>query len=860
MKSLVTSVNGDCSFIIAESEDEKTLYIAFNGTECLQDLVTYFNDPSKQSPDATSVEKTRGSIFLSRANAFPFSTVNKFMEGKNIVLCGHSLGGTLSALVYWQFKSNQSRHIELTPYDDVINITFGSPLFDVFSFNCFVENSSNPDPRMYNIVSESDPVPNLVCLAQIVAEQKIKLSMSSTLLSIRNNANFWRCKKLLEKVLRIISVVADPRAVMSKKISDSLSSLKDENLEEEEKELRRRFFHIGNYIVLPEENSEKFYTWKSDKIMHCFEHLKTINWEKVYSHKLENYEIKKEIKSCFEKRTDARDKIETIEFFEPRVIDGELVCEEDQEDKLVILNLKGENIACICLERCEFNFGFRFGVNRKSEIKHVLVGSSPNKEELIISQAVAQEDLINSGIFHLKLATVFGECEYTLRRNEIRNIEVPTVMKFSKDAPACQILKKAFHRGVALLEISDGNNLHGPLIEGILDLAKLTLEESEFDQLSRIFDLGKDALQNLVNNEAEYQKVQQLFEKITNILQSGLRLEASKSALEKLGIAVCAVGAAGVGAFLAGPGWLLFGTMQSLGIGGAVGLCGGGFGGNWLFYRDLGQRNYYFFLQIVGKQLFKAYKKRLPLEETHQDLEDLIRRDGVYHLEKALSLMYDPQLGKNNFNGCELEGVYETCKEELTKRIEAIKQMHELREQLAKQCFIGVIGPQDAGKSTFLNQMWNCHAQTGINRHTTKPTLYDINDKIKVIDFPGQNSFEDYSRSFSICGSMNNIIIVILYFTGDVSKTVSSQLKKVFHAVADSPDHRIIICINQCGNKLKDLEDYELELEQTEAAIKSPLKQLKANYINKINSYFRETDNSLRVSLNEKTYFLQTGS
>ena len=52
--------------------------------------------------------------------------------------------------------------------------------------------------------------------------------------------------------------------------------------------------------------------------------------------------------------------------------------------------------------------------------------------------------------------------------------------------------------------------------------------------------------------------------------------------------------------------------------------------------------------------------------------------------------------------------------------------------------------------------------------------------QVSVIDFPGSNSLDYHAKTFSICGAMNNLILVILPFTGDVSDLVSQELAKVF--------------------------------------------------------------------------------
>ena len=54
------------------------------------------------------------------------------------------------------------------------------------------------------------------------------------------------------------------------------------------------------------------------------------------------------------------------------------------------------------------------------------------------------------------------------------------------------------------------------------------------------------------------------------------------------------------------------------------------------------------------------------------------------------------------------------------------------------------------------------------------------------MDFPGSNSLDYHAETFSICGAMNNMIIVVIPFTGDVSQFVSAELAKVYSVMEGS--------------------------------------------------------------------------
>ena len=78
---------------------------------------------------------------------------------------------------------------------------------------------------------------------------------------------------------------------------------------------------------------------------------------------------------------------------------------------------------------------------------------------------------------------------------------------------------------------------------------------------------------------------------------------------------------------------------------------------------------------------------------------------------------------------------------------------------------------------------------------------------------------------------MNNMIIVIVPFTGDVSELVSNEVAKVFEVMAGSESSRVVVCINKCGMYLQKLKK-ELEAEA------NPINFMKERYASKLNEHF----------------------
>ncbi|XP_063725200.1 uncharacterized protein LOC134853174 [Symsagittifera roscoffensis] len=874
LKSVVQSVNGDCSFIIAESDDKKTVYVAFKETNCWKDLIKDFHIHSKQTQCASSRGRFN-SGFLKCADAFPLMTVSEFLVEKNVVVCGHSLGGAISSIVFCHLLSREPfRKLEISA--GILNITFGSPLFADLEFRKILNKEieqMTPRPQMYHFVSKYDPVPRLLCLALSVPLLKEKFYEPLKEMTASEN-----CSGLKKTLAPIINVDLDSDKTRSAK---ELKNLLETDIEV----LRKMYVPIGNYILLNHEESpvlipssksddvlpylEIFSTEspvlipssKSDDVLPYLEIFSTVELEKIEGHMLKLYEkdCKLNNYALLGDDGDSRSETQKLENFVPKISEGELVCENYDNEKHLKLNLKGSNIASICLENCEFNFGFPYQpyVYKPGDDETILCQVDqlpPNAPE----EEAPYKKVKKEPKFHIKIATVFGFCDYTWPTNEIKNIDVQTIMKFSKEATPKQILMKALQRGVALSDMSDEPALENLLIKSIQILSKLTLDETECGQLLDIFKKPNKELQNYLSTETKHQELQRILDKMTQKLQSGLRLEAPRPVLQTLVIAVLAVGGGLAGAYIAGPGLLVLEAADSVLFGGFLGSAGGVFGGfglSQLLKKDMGNSNYDICLEFIVNEIFQAWSKQNQSPDKLHEVTAFKNRGGLYNLEKALFLMFDPEFGNEIFKDCSLKDVDDSCKDELIKRIKCIIQMHKLRGALATQCFIGVIGPQDAGKSTFLNKMWNCGAETGLLHHTDKTTLYDINEKIKVVDFPGQNSFQEHSKAFSICGSMNNVTVVILPFAGDVSQLVSDELIKVYQALADSSDFRVIVCINKCGNMLKDLVKEEMKLKQKRKDITNPLKVLKDNYLLELNKHFESAGKSERNTFENANVF-----
>ena len=99
-----------------------------------------------------------------------------------------------------------------------------------------------------------------------------------------------------------------------------------------------------------------------------------------------------------------------------------------------------------------------------------------------------------------------------------------------------------------------------------------------------------------------------------------------------------------------------------------------------------------------------------------QEVSDLRDDGSIFSNEKALVLLSDKKhvaeleneasSDFSMFHGSALSGCTDISKLTVTKRIKAIQKIHKIRQIFAQQCFIGIVGIQDAGKTTLLKKVY----------------------------------------------------------------------------------------------------------------------------------------------------------
>ena len=114
---------------------------------------------------------------------------------------------------------------------------------------------------------------------------------------------------------------------------------------------------------------------------------------------------------------------------------------------------------------------------------------------------------------------------------------------------------------------------------------------------------------------------------------------------------------------------------------------------------------------------------------------------------------------------------------ELQHCCKVISLMKELRVAYASQFVIGVCGPQNAGKSTFINT-FGFNAEVGVLEHTTETTVYQLPDRknVMLVDFPGSTSILNHTDTFLSSGHIPNFYVFVSPYTGTPDKIVIENI------------------------------------------------------------------------------------
>ena len=815
---------------------------------------------------------------------FPFERIldeNEF-RGMDIVVCGHSLGGAIASIVAIKFFIDLKR---LFQERSVKCITFGAPLIGDRDVQKYVAGQMSP--CIHHFVCINDPVPKLLRYTQSVSPrlQDINTRLSamrhnmqgledissvastfSKLLAMKDS--YSSVIETIDKVMPMIRAAVN----MASLVYPGLSAVKEfqkvfsliGDVTTATKDNRNVYIPIGNFHFLAENfNDNQFFSCNRLKELEEYMQVRYQQNAKEVSpeaHALSHYT------DLFDKNgslpfgdypyqiqvptNDPHDPVmvydRKIGFkypYKPLINSVELT-KANGERSFLKLSFTGKNLFDMVLDLCRFDFNFPFAKNKQNvKIKKLSMGE--NIERLVIEEEMKDSSItISDHGIRLLLVTQFGECDKVLLGEDVRNIVVESVHQIAKNDSVSLVVRRGIQRGMALKKIKMESGCAGSeqIIDEIIQLGTVAIGEDEMRKKeTEIFTEYVKNFHFVLSNEESFQKVKDFCNKIEEYIRSPLHIEAEWTTIQMIVVGFSVAAGAAITGYIAGPGLVLIGLAEatSAGLacaGGAAGALTAGATATSLINERLTDSNYKNALNFIVQELFKAQQKSLDAA-SKAEITDLLDQENIFSKEKAL-IRLAPNSMLEPFGDCSISKSTKKSKEEVMKRIKAIQSIHRIREIFSQQCFIGVVGLQDAGKTTLIKKIWNVGGKSGYFSHTDVPKLYQITQKLLVVDFPGSNSLDYHSKTFSICGAMNNMVIVVIPFSGDVSEIHSQEIAKVFGVMKGSDSTRVILCINKCGLYLNKLRE-DLISQQ------NPADYLKQVFIDKLNDHYERNERSV---------------
>ena len=535
-KSLVENKFGKCRFVIAETENDSTVYIAFRGTNDFEDLLadfSFWHQEAQRNPSSGSFH----SGFLEKAELFPLREffLNKFIQNKTLVFCGHSLGGAVSSIIYTELVIIRHR-LGNTMFSDVSNITFGAPLFADTDFREFL-TSINTNLEMYHFVVKNDPIPSLLSFGSLLkALQKLhqQHGLLQRIVTVPIFAELVSAlKPYLEFALNSMVVASEFDLLpenygKAARLAKTVLQLVDSS---ESETVKRMFVPLGNYVYIDKPNVLFFNHSLQSKIEDCLDIWDKVGVECISKHALSCYSKELEIARIlnltafrfprsvngFDAQKRSKRSIEPLTEFEPKIENAELHFLQHYESVKVII--EGKNLSSISLQDCQFSLGFPFGTGEAVVKKF---SSCPLNSRIHIEQKITslRPNFSNMGVT-IEVATQFGRCEYLIDPDHIQNIEKVSCLEMAKNASVSHVLRQSIQRAVALAQVREDSSISDPVMDKVRELAELCLSVKECNEFFQVLEGNFD---QLFCDENCYRKVEDYCEKIQSVVSAPITL------------------------------------------------------------------------------------------------------------------------------------------------------------------------------------------------------------------------------------------------------------------------------------------------------------------------------------------------
>ena len=492
-------------------------------------------------------------------------------------------------------------------------------------------------------------------------------------------------------------------------------------------------------------------------------------------------------------------KVAKIDFYKPEITEAKLEVVEDLGISYIQLNIYGHYLdSCIehqtvdrLLEAYRSSDFCEDVIPEKHEF--ILTGSHFDKVMVrhrtreLTAEAKERFSSANMG-FSICIRTAFGEASSWVHRIAISNLQ--TLKTLTKSEPVSIIIRKCLQRCMSLYSVTQSMkteetlNIITNLIESLDTQNENKNLKNKWDELREEGNFSK-----ALSNKQLFEQTMEVCKVIESQISDGERLQQSlhqskydwRPFVKKLGRHK-----------------VIDALIDKILI--------------WMFdwsVIDKVEVDYVNMLvYVIGKADAQFCQMNLP------PLDSYINDRKTYELEEIAIIDVLPRLREAKALNQKklLQGFHKQRakhkKSVLEHQLEVVSAVHELRSTLFDTCYVGVVGLQNCGKSTLINKIWNVGAPSGHTTKTKKVTVYKITEKFHVVDYPGSQGIDHHTTMFAQCGIINNLIIVVLRYDGEVDNTLLKEVETTLAVVKGSNGTaRVIFCVNKADRDLYQVEE-----------------------------------------------------
>eukprot|EP00092_Neocalanus_flemingeri_P008198 GFUD01008839.1.p1 GENE.GFUD01008839.1~~GFUD01008839.1.p1 ORF type:complete len:1020 (+),score=178.99 GFUD01008839.1:195-3254(+) len=785
------SVNSPQGVILAvgDVQGENTLYVAYRGTATWEDAL---DDADIKLTENDSIPGGRfHSGFSRRSGTVSLEQILHCAhkeQCKRVVTCGHSLGGSVSSITAIKLM----QHIGTESDISVHNITFGAPFFanEVVRLTCKEERL---DRHMLHYVGHEDIVPGLLSLGHTA--QMIERAINDATGGLLKDCQTFlpTAGKVASFVLGNIpwgnSDIKSEAEILCRLMANILDGPKTTALGQAHSPFE--YVPIGNFYLIENHNVSLLAsdsTTPQIQELVLKEPIRRINSPDAIKkgHSLGDY-------YCANLKV--LNKVEAVERRE--LTETNHLCPHQEGQASIFLKRKDKDThKCTIIVMGSFLQSSRVESKALTKTLGETMKFECRPSIIVISGIMSdlkEEALAN---LELQLSTPFGEIPIKMgvhKTSEMKNI--PNILS----EPVSAVIHKSFSRCLTLSALKDGepaiesektveNSLRTKL-ESLVKLVEpdhsaefqsLYSDPNPFKQKEKINSFVETILDGVIKDIQLYSNnIYTSFRKWADAdkLYSVFKMENNLQFFTR--------------ALTSGFRFLLYSFNAGLLV---------------LLIKEITtEKDYNKQLAQILKLIMNDKTLKLACKDDQEILElmaktgDELTNNGekAYAGERIIALLQNKTHIFSN-PGLLFLDLVARSRHAVLSRMEIFQSVHNIRMLYSKQCFIGFVGPQNAGKSTLINSLFGRTAEVGMRNHTKEPTRYEVAENIFAIDFPGSDSLEDHSQRFKEFGSMNNLFIYVIPYNGTPSRSLVANVMSAYRIeMVSGKASKTIFCINK---------------------------------------------------------------